>query len=149
DQAETADHILLVAMFDEVRAGVLIVGLNRVEESFQRDVVIDERLLIDDDLILLNISAKTEDVGDARHGAQLQLHNPILNRAQLLIALPVTHDLIEIDLARAGRDWPHRRFKTGGDVFFGISETLKDLFSSKINISIVAEINRDDGEAEF
>ena len=99
-------------MFDEVCAGVLIVRLNRVEQSLERDVVIDERLLIDDDLILLHIAAETEHIGNAGNGPQLQLHDPILNRAQLLIAPTVAHDLVEIDLAGAGGDRTHRRLET-------------------------------------
>ena len=46
DQTKPAHHILLVAVFDEVGAGVLIVVLDRVEERFQRDVVVNQRLLV-------------------------------------------------------------------------------------------------------
>src|SRR5229473_3062078 len=47
---------------DEVRAGVLIVRLNCCEERFERDVVIDQRLLIHDDVILLDVPAKAQHI---------------------------------------------------------------------------------------
>ena len=58
-QAQPAHDILFVAVFDEVCAGVLIIVLNCVEETLERDVVINQRLLIDDHVILLYISAET------------------------------------------------------------------------------------------
>jgi hypothetical protein len=57
-------------MFNKVRAGVLIVVLNGFKEGFERDVVVYECLLIDNDLVLFDVSAKIKDVGYARHGAQ-------------------------------------------------------------------------------
>ena len=62
---------MFVAVFDKVRPGVLIVGLNSVEESLQRDVVVHQRLLIRNDLILLDVSAKAQYIGNAGHCAQL------------------------------------------------------------------------------
>ena len=97
---EAANDVLLVAVLDEVGAGVLIVVLDRFEKRFQRDVVVDQRLLVDDDLILLNVAAKAEHVGDAGHGAQLQLDDPVLDRAQFLIALAPAGDF---DRDRSGR----------------------------------------------
>ena len=81
DQVQEGSDVLLVAVFDEIRAGVLIVRLNRLKEGFQSDVVADQSLLVDDHLVLLHVAAKTQHVRDAGHRAQLQLHNPILNRA--------------------------------------------------------------------
>ena len=71
DQAQSANDILFVAMLDKVCPGVLIVVLNCFEERFERDVVIDERLLIHDDVILLDVSTKAKHIGDAGHGSQL------------------------------------------------------------------------------
>ena len=99
-------------MFDEVCAGVLIIVLNGLKERFERDVVIDQCLLIDYDLVLFDVAAKAQYVSDARHRAQLQFDDPILNRAQLLVALAVPDDLVEIDLAGAGGDRSHLRFES-------------------------------------
>src|SRR6185503_4446516 len=115
DQAQAANDVLLVAMLDEVGARVLIIVLDGFKERLESDVVADERLLIDDDLILLDVAAKTEDIGDAGHGAQLQLYDPVLNRAQFLVALSVADDLIKINLPSPGGDWSHLRLESGGD----------------------------------
>ena len=111
-QAQPAHDILFVAVFDEVCAGVLIIVLNGLKERFERDVVIDQCLLIDYDLVLFDVAAKAQYVSDTRHRAQLQFDDPILNRAQLLVALGVPDDLVEIDLAGAGGDRSHLRFES-------------------------------------
>src|SRR5689334_443955 len=69
DQTQPPNDVLLVAMLDEVSSGVLIIVLDGFEERFERDVVTDQRLLIDDHLILLDVAAKAEHVRDTRHGA--------------------------------------------------------------------------------
>src|SRR5262249_32268156 len=132
-------------MLDEVRACVLIIGLDGLKERFESDVVANERLLIDDDLILLYVAAKAEHVGDTRHGAQLQLYDPILNRAQLLVALSVADDLVKINLTRAGSDWSHLRFESGWDAVFRSGQAFKNLLACEIDIGVVSEINSDDG----
>jgi hypothetical protein len=55
-------------------------------------------LLIGSDLILFNVSAEAEHIGDARYCAQLQLDYPVLNRSQFLIGLASTDDFVEINL---------------------------------------------------
>src|ERR1041385_8161915 len=149
DQPKAAHDILFIAMLDEVGAGVLIVCLNRVEQRFQRDVVINQRLLIDDYLVLLYVAAETQHISDAGHRAQLQLDDPILNRAQLLIALAMADDLIEIYLTGSGGDGTHRRLEPRRNILFRVSEPLKDLLPRKINIGVVAEINGNDREPKF
>src|SRR6185503_3315626 len=118
DQTEAANDVLLVTMFDEVGARVLVIVLDGFKERLERDVVANQCLLIDDDLILLDVAAEAEHVSYARHSAQLQLHNPILNRAQFLVGLSVAYDLIKIDLTGPGGDWSHLRLKSGGDTIF-------------------------------
>src|SRR4029078_2934407 len=118
DKTEAANYVLFVTMFDEVGACVLIIVLDGFKERLERDVVTNQRLLIDDDLILLYVAAKAEHVRDGRDSAKWQLYDPILNRAQLLIALSVSHDLIKIDLTGAGGDWSHLRLKSSGDTIF-------------------------------
>src|SRR6185369_4528260 len=118
DQTEPANDVLLITMFDEVGARVLIVVLDGFKERLERDVVANQRLLIDDDLILLDVAAKAEHISHARHGAQLQLYDPILNRAQFLVGLSVADDLVKIDLTGPGGDWSHLRLKSGGDAIF-------------------------------
>src|SRR5882724_1981780 len=136
-------------MFDEVGAGVLIVVLNRFEKRLERDVVVNQRLLIGDDLVLLYVSAKTEHVRDARHSAELQLDDPILNCAQLLVALSVADDLIEINLPGAGGDRAHLRLESRRDTVFRGRETFKDLLPGKVDVRVVAEVNDDDRQTEF
>src|SRR5436190_15706558 len=102
-------------MLDEIRSSILIVVLNCFEERLERDLVIDERLLIDDYVILLHIAAKAEHIGNAGHRSQLQFHYPVLNGAQLLSALAATDDLIKIDLSRSGGDGSHAGLKTRRD----------------------------------
>src|SRR6185369_2532980 len=118
DQTKAPNDLLLVAVLDEVGARVLIIVLDGFEERLERDVVANQRHRIDDYLILLDVAAKAEHVGDARHGAQLQLYDPILNRAQFLVGLSVADDLIKIDLTGAGGDWSHLRLESGGDTVF-------------------------------
>src|SRR5689334_12595883 len=132
-------------MLNEVSSGVLIIVLDGLKERFESDVVTDQRLLIDDDLILLNISTKTEYISYAGHSAQLQLYDPILNRTQFLIALSVANDLVKIDLSRAGSDWSHLRFEPCRDAVFGSGQALEDLLACEINVRVVGEINSDDG----
>src|SRR6185436_6620460 len=57
---ETANDVLFVTMFDEVGARVLIIVLDGFKERLERDVVANQRLLIDDHLILLHVAAKAE-----------------------------------------------------------------------------------------
>ncbi len=118
DQPEAAHDVLLITMFDEVRARVLIVVLDGLKKRLERDVVTNQRLLIDDDLILFDVAAKAEHISHTRHSAQLQLYDPILNRAQFLVGLSVADDLIKIDLTGPGGDWSHLRLKAGGDTIF-------------------------------
>src|ERR1041385_3339972 len=139
DQTQTANDVLLVTVLDKVGARVLIVVLNSFEKSFERDVVTHQRLLIDDYLILLDVTAKTETVSDAGHGSQLQLHDPILDRAQLLVALSVADDLVEIKLTRARGDWSHLRFESGRDAVFRRRQALEDLLAREIDVGVVSE----------
>src|SRR6185369_7691851 len=149
DQTETANDVLFVTMFDEVGARVLIIVLDGFKERLERDVVTNQRLLIDDDLILLDVAAKAEHVGDARHSAQLQLYDPILDRPQFLVALSVADDLIKIDLTRPGGDWSHLRFEAGRDTIFRRGQAFEDLLACEIDVGVVSEIDGDYGQPKL
>ena len=136
-------------MLDKVRAGVLIVRLNRLKKGFERDVVIDQRLLIDDDLILLDVSAKAKHVGDTGHRSQLQLDNPVLNCAQFLIALAAADDLVKIDLAGSGGDGAHRGFKPCRDVTLCVRKALEDLLAGEVDVRVVPEIDHHHRQTEL
>ena len=69
DQAEAAHYVLLIAMLDKVGTGVLVVVLDRFEKRIQRNVVVNQRFLIYDHLVLLYIAAEAEHVGDPGHRA--------------------------------------------------------------------------------
>src|SRR6266542_544961 len=129
-------------MLDEVRSGVLIVVLNGFEKRFERDVVIDQCLLIDDDVILLDVPAKAKHVGDPGHRAQLQFDYPVLNSTQFLSALTTTDDLVKIDLAGSGGDGSHPRVKPGRDAVLCEGEPLEDLLTREVNVDVVAKIDR-------
>src|SRR5207249_2951951 len=126
-QSQSTNDILFIAMLDEVRSGVLIVVLNGFKKRFERDVVIHQCLLIDDDVILLYVTAKAEHIRDAGHGAQLQFDYPVLNSAQFLSALTMTDDLVEIDLAGSGGYRSHSRLEPRRDAVLCKREPLEDL----------------------
>ena len=98
-------------MLDEVGSSVLIVRLNGFEERLQRDVVVDQRLLIDDDVILFDVSAKAEYISDTGYCSQLQFDDPVLNGTQFLIALSTTYYFIKINLTGTSSDRTHTRFE--------------------------------------
>src|SRR6185369_3624251 len=149
DQTQAANDVLLVTVLDEVGARVLIIVLDGFEERLERDVVANQRLLIDDDLILLDVAAKAEHVGDARHSAQLQLYDPILDRPQFLVALSVADDLIKINLTRPGGDWSHLRFEAGRDTIFRRGQAFEDLLACEIDVGVVSEIDGDYGQPKL
>src|SRR5205085_11142468 len=54
DQTQSTHDVLLIAMLNEVGSCVLIIILDGIKERFESDVVVNQRLLIDDDLILFD-----------------------------------------------------------------------------------------------
>src|SRR5262245_28914166 len=105
-------------MLNKVRTRVLIICLNGFKQRLQGDVVINQRLLIDNDLILSDVATKTQNVSNTGHCAQLEFHDPVLNRTEFLVSLSLANNLIEIDLSRSGSDRTHLRLKTLRDMIF-------------------------------
>src|SRR5204862_454753 len=104
--------------------------MDAVIDKLRLIVIIDDatafpqRLLIDNDVVLLHFSAEAQRVGDTGHGSQLQFDNPVLNRAEFLSALAATDELVEIDLAGSRSDGPHLRIEPRGDAVLGEGEPL-------------------------
>src|SRR3954462_14994157 len=136
-------------MLDEVGPSVLIVVLNCFEKRLERNLVINEGLLIDDDVVLLDVTTKAQHVSDSGHCPQLQFHYPILNGAQFLSALAGTDDLIKIDLSSTGGNWSHPWLEPCRDAILCEREPLKDLLSRKVDVDVIAKINSHNRQTEF
>ena len=67
DQADAADDHRLLLVVEQRAAGVLVVGVDRLRDLADRQVVFRQRGRIDLDLVLLDQAAERRDVGDAGH----------------------------------------------------------------------------------
>ena len=82
-QAHRAHDVFLGVLFNELRADVEIVGFNLFDDIVQRHPVAQQGVGIDHDVELFLIAADAQNLGDPRHGLQVEFDQPILDGAQL------------------------------------------------------------------
>ena len=101
----SADHVLCFGKLEHRAAGLLVRVLDRADDLAVRDVERAQALRIEHHLVLAHHAAQRCDFGHVRHGLELVLQEPVLQRAQLRDVQPVTpvDERVLVDPADAGR----------------------------------------------
>ena len=117
----------------------------------QRHPVAQQGVGIDHDVELFLIAADAQNLGDPRHGLQVEFDQPILDGAQLFerVLAGGVFEIVEQHQAHAGRNRPQRGFaKALRDLFPGLLESFVDQLAGKVDVYSVGKIDIDDREAE-
>src|SRR5207248_5089786 len=101
----SADHVLCFGKLEHRAAGLLVRVLDRADDLAVWDVERAQALRIEHYLVLAHHAAQRCDFGHVRHGLELVLQEPVLQRPQLRDVQPVTpvDERVLIDPADAGR----------------------------------------------
>jgi hypothetical protein len=136
---------LLVAI-DAVAAGIAVVLLERLFQVIEIEPVGAQRLGARDDLERAHLAAQRIDVGHAGHGAQPRTDHPVLQRAQLGVAVAGTGDAVHVGLAERGGDRRQHRLGPGRQAGAHLVEALGHLRARPVDVGAVLEIDDDAGE---
>ena len=150
-ETHRSHHKLLGVALDELGADVEVVGANRVQDLRQGDVVSQQSVRLHHDLELFLPAADPEDLGDAGHGLEVELDQPVLDRAQLLerVRSGGVLEVVEEDQTHSGRDRPHLRIAEAlGDLLARLLQALADELASEVDVDVILEVDVDHGEAE-
>ena len=122
DQPNAADHHGLLIVVEQRAARILIVGAHRLCNLPDGQVVLVDRLRIDDYLILLHQPAEGRHVRDPRHLPEARLDHPVFQVAQFdfAMALAFHHVAVEFADGRCHRTqcWGHVVRQRGVAQFF-------------------------------
>ena len=150
-QTHRAHDVFLGVLFNELRADVEIVGFDLFDDVVQRHSVAQQGVGVDHHVELFFKAADAQNLGDAGHGLQVELDQPILDRAQLFerVLTGRVFEVVEQDQAHAGRNRPQFGFaKAFGDLFPGLLESFVDQLAGKVDIYSVGKVDVDHREAE-
>ena len=100
----SADHVLRFGKLEHRAAGLLVRVLDRADDLAVWDVERAQALRIEHYLVLAHHAAQRCDFGHVRHGLELVLQEPVLQRPQLGDVQPVTpvDERVLVDPADAG-----------------------------------------------
>ena len=101
-QADAADEVLLVALFQVAASGIGISLPQRRHDLLHRNVVGLQFRKVQVHLVLLHEAAEGDDVGNARREAHLALDHPVLQPAQLGEVVAGPGELVAEELADRG-----------------------------------------------
>src|SRR5262249_48537976 len=139
-QGNAVNQVDLAGAGQVAAADTDVIRLQRVHDLLERDAVLEQPQRVDAHLVLLLQAAPAVDLGDARHGRQGRLDDPVLDRAQLVQRLAAAGDGVVENLAQSGRDRPHLRPGDAGGEFDGI-QTLGDDLAGEVDVGAVAEVD--------
>ena len=146
-----ANQELLAAPLDIAGADILIVLGECPDHVIQGEPVRQQASRIRCDVNLPHVAANGADFGDARGGAQLRTHHPIVNRAQIhrgprLAIGPrgarVSRDRVKENLSQAGCDRPEFRGKVRRKLRLDLGDALSDLLAREVDVGAVLEDHR-------
>ena len=146
-----SDHELLGILLDELRADVEVVLLDPLDHLPEREIVSKQRMWIDDDVILLHVPTDAEHLRHAGDRLEMELDDPVLDRAQLLQRIPAGRvvKVIEQHEAHAGGDRPHPGLAEAlRNLLPRLLQPLVDELAREVDVQLVLEIDVDDRQAE-
>ena len=146
NHTHTADHHRLLAITDQRATGVAVVHLHGVRHVGDCQLVFLERQRIDLDLILLDQTAKDDDLRHPPDLRQAGRDDPVLQLAQRHVVVPVRLDDVAVELADPRRQRPQRR----GDAIRQrhIPKFLEDQLPGEVVVSAFAKRQLDDRQPE-
>ena len=150
-EADRAHDVFLGVLLYELGADVEVVGFDLLDDVAQGHPVAQQGVGVDNHVKLFLVAADAEDLGDSRNGLQVELDQPVLDRAQLFErVLPGgVFEVVEEHQPHAGRDRSQRRFaEPFRDLFPGLLEPFVDQLAGEVDIHSVFEVDVDDREAE-
>ena len=111
--AQRAHQQHLVVAVDAVAAGVAVVTLDRLRDIVEGHTVLDQCIRFHNNFVVAHLTAERVHVGNARYLAQMRTHDPVLQAAQLLVAVTFALDAVHEDLAERRRDRREPAFNAG------------------------------------
>src|SRR5262249_45143934 len=142
---DSADYHRLLTRIEQGAAGILIVGLNRVQDIFDTEAVLSERRGRDFYLVLLDQPAKRHDIADAWYLQKSRGDEPVFNFAKFEIrfARPVYAEAVHLS------DGSGQRRNIRYDSFrqVGIAQSLEDHLPREVVISGVGERELDNRQS--
>ena len=145
-----AHHVLGFTEFEH-RAATLAVGLlHGVDHAVVRDAVGAQLVREEDDLVLAHHAADRGHFGHVRHGLQLVLQEPILQRAEFAQVMPAAavHQRVLVDPAHAGGVGPQGRLRCGRQARLHLREVLEHPRACPVRVGAVLEQDVDERIAE-
>ena len=146
-----ADQRLLTAALDVAGADAGVVALERDHHVVEREAVRHELGGVGRDLEILRVAADGVDLGDAGHGAQLRLDDPVLDFAQVgrrvgravgLLGAGLGAHRPHVDLAQAGGNGPQGRGDARRQALGGLLHALVDELAREVDVGAFLEDHR-------
>ena len=150
-QADTADQVLLGILRQHATAGVGVIAADRQIDVGDAQAEMAQLVGVDQDLVLLCISALRVDLGDPRDRAQQRPRHPVLGDpalhqlffAQGAVTVVGAVQRVLIDLAEARRNRAEHRRDALRQARTHFKQSLHDQLAGKIDIGLVVEDQRD------
>ena len=151
DLPEASHHQLFRASLDQAGAHVLIVLADGLDNLIDGQVVFEKVLRHHAHLVLANVAALAEHLGDARDGLEVPFDDPVLERSQLGGAVAGSVDVVSQNFAHPADDRSLlnsvRQVDALRDAVFGHLEPLVHLLVREVDIHVVLEIDVYGGQA--
>ena len=146
DESNTTHDVGLRTALDDVTADVDVAVGDGLIELERTDAVGGKLVGIDADLEGLHLTAETDDVGNAGHGAQLALDDPVLQRLQLAHRPLVAAQRVAVNLARRTGERLHVGFHAIGQV--SVVDEVVYLLARELVVDMIFEADGDHGETK-
>src|SRR6266705_2723229 len=136
-----AHHVLRFAQFEHRAAGLLVGALHRLDHFRVRDIERPQPRGVEHDLVLLHHTADARDFRDVRHGLQLVLEEPVLQRTQLrqVHAAAAIDERVLVDPADTGRVGSERGLRLGGEPRLHLVQVFEHPRARPVRVGAVLE----------
>lgn len=143
-------HVLRLGQLDDRAAGCLVGLAERIRDRRLRDAVGTQLVGIEDDLVLAHHAADARDFRDVRHGLQLELQEPVVERAQLpeIVTAGAIDERVLVHPADAGRIRPERHGRAGRQAALHLAQVFEHARARPVGIGAVVEQHVDERIAE-
>ena len=139
DVAEAADHVVRARHFEHAATDFAVAVADFVDHRFQRNLEREQPIRIELDLVLLDETADSGDLGNSRDGFDRIADVPVLQTAEVgqTVSTTLVDESIFIDPARAGRIGSDHWIHTGGELACYLLEIFQHAAARPIDVSAV------------
>ncbi|MDR8993814.1 hypothetical protein FEP57_05930 [Burkholderia multivorans] len=148
--ARRAHHVLRFGQLDDRAAGCLVCLAERIGHRGLRDAVSAQLVRVEHDLVLAHHAADAGDLGDVRHCFQLELQEPVVQRAQLseVVLSGLVDQRVLVHPSHAGRVRPERDGRALRQAALHLIQVFEHARTCPVLVGLVVEQHVDKRIAE-